>query len=873
MAYHYLGDIQHVTCQTATGKRRSPLSDISYNSGQTLKDETTGQNHHRKHTDGTNIIATDIVSSVPCDYGDTSVSSALRRERMYHELYQLNKVNSERIYWKTTIALPNEFDNEQIIKTANEIAMSFSAYFGRPVDYSVHRKPATKKRPANCHVHIAVPERKYVRGKWGAKSVSYYVNKDGTLNTQKQYKDENGNDVREPRVPKGEKPIYATDKDGHIYCVNQVKGSSGSLKWKMQNFEGLTKENISWMHEEIDRIQNRRLEEKGLEKVTRNDARTTKALKELGVKAQHIGKRDNEAQGESFYEKVAINEEYKRIANAMNSNYEKQDKAKKELKDNEQAIETAQKRVDSAKKIFRENNAKLQREKELAIQATVEYVENELQPEEQFVTKAVTEYNKAVALANENLDLLHTMAEQKIKLIDTALNKSADKANKTEKEKVIEEFIKANKKHWTTYRNATNARAKSSVVNIKKTARKQWRRCPGWTRCEFIRQTAGNDSAFVYKQYLKLKNESVAKPTGVTALKVVTCEEAVADVIESLPRLKSQMDKSKSAIENAEELTTNVLANRYKYDGINTYSPPANEDVLTLWASIPNRIISMMEENPRTLTRPLQDYHPKTDEKIFEDKLRTIEKQETKNEARKTKAKAESKDNKLSQVHATENKEDKNTTTTTVAGPIDKDLIAKHRADYNASAQHRLALLIKLREETAKAYAKHMFKEESKGYPQYRRDSEPINLMLENLEATKKETPYNYIAIEREEKAYERALARFRERYPNHPRREPNLEVNQKEATELFVKMRADLVKKKIEELHLPVPQELIRAYDDAAEKAQALWRLVEEDKKASGTQDTMQKSSQKKTKDQKTKTKTIRRIKDKEDSRNDYSR
>ena len=872
MAYHYLGDIQHVTCQTATGKRRSPLSDISYNSGQTLKDETTGQNHHRKHTDGTNIIATDIVSSVPCDYGDTSVSSALRRERMYNELYQLNKVNAERIYWKTTIALPNEFDNEQIIKTANEIAMSFSAYFGRPVDYSVHRKPATKKRPANCHVHIAVPERKYVRGKWGAKSVSYYINKDGTLNTQKQYKDENGNDVREPRVPKGEKPIYATDKDGHKYCVNQVKGSSGSLKWKMQNFENLTKENISWMHEEIDRIQNRRLEEAGLEKVTRNDARTTKELKKLGVKAQHIGKRDNEAQGESYYEKVAINEEYKRIANAMNSNYEKQDKAEKKLKDNEQAIETAQKRVDSAKKIFRENNAELQQEKELAIQATVEYVENELQPEEQFVTRAVTEYNKAVALANENLDLIKTIADEKINAINNVLIGSADK-EKTEKEKVIEDFLKVNKKHWKSYRDATNTKAKSSVENIKRTARKKWKRCPGWTRCEFVRQTAGTDSAVVYKKYLELKNESVAKPTGVTTLKVVTCEEAVADVIESLPRLKSQMDKSKSAVENARSMTTKTLFIKPKQGEANTYLPPANEDVLTLWASIPDRIISMMEENPRTISRPLQDYHPKTDEKIFEDKLRAIEKQEAENEARKAKAEAEVKDNKSTKTHATENKEDKKTTTTTVAGPIDKDLIAKHRADYNASAQHRLALLIKLREETAKAYAKHMFKEESKGYPQYRRDSEPINLMLENLEATKKETPYNYIAIEREEKAYERALARFRERYPNHPRREPNLEVNQKEATELFVKMRADLVKKKIEELNLPVPQELIRAYDDAAEKAQALWRLVEEDKKASGTQDTMQKSSQKKTKDQKTKTKTIRRVKSKDNSREDDGR
>ena len=102
MAYHYLGDIQHVTCQTASGQRRSPLSDISYNSGQELKDEYTGRVHHRQHTDGTDIVATDIVSAdTRCPYGDTSVSSARRREQMYNELYQLNRVNSERIYWKS----------------------------------------------------------------------------------------------------------------------------------------------------------------------------------------------------------------------------------------------------------------------------------------------------------------------------------------------------------------------------------------------------------------------------------------------------------------------------------------------------------------------------------------------------------------------------------------------------------------------------------------------------------------------------------------------------------------------------------------------------------------------------------------------------
>ena len=813
MAYHYLGDIQHVTCQTASGQRRSPLSDISYNSGQSLKDEITGRVHHRQHTDGTDIIATDIVSAdTRCPYGDTSVSSARRREQMYNELYQLNKVNAERIYWKTTIALPNEFDDEQCITTANEIAMSFSAYFSRPVDYSVHRKPATKKRPKNIHIHVALPERKFVRGNWGAKSVSYYINRDGTLNTQKQYKDENGNDVREPRTINDEEPVYAIDENGYEYCVNQVRDSNGRRKWKMQNFENLTKENISWMHEEIDRIQNRRLEEKGLEKVTRNDARTTKELKKLGVKAQHIGKRDNEAQGESYYEKVAINEEYKRIANAMNSNYEKQDKAERELKDTNRAEAEAEKQLDSVSKKVKNIEAELQQERELAEQATIAYVEETLQPEENYVKRAEEEYKKALTLVDKNLSVLRNIADKKIDAITKELTASS-KSEQTEKDKLINEFMSTNRQHWKTYRNAIDKIETSTVASVKKIAKKQWRRCPGWTRCEYIRQTAGNDSAYVYKQYLSLKGDSVKEPKDNTPLKVVTCEEVVADVIKSIPSLQSQVNKSKSAIENAEAITAEIRGAEQTHGKAELFLPPMNGDALALWASIPDRMVTMMEEKQGKVIRPLENYYPAKDTVIFEAKLRSL-------------------NNQVSQTNAGSDKTVNTTAVnTTAVEAVTQEIIAKHRADYDKSAKRRQELLTKLRSETAKVYAEYTYKEECDLYDQYLQDKEPFDICAENLEATKRDTPTNYAEIQRTQKRYDRMLEKLKERYPGHPLREPDITVNQAEAASMFKKYRADLVKRKIQELHLPVSEELISAYDAEAEQAQQLWKVIEADK------------------------------------------
>ena len=47
----------------------------------------------------------------------------------------------------------------------------------------------------------------------------------------------------------------------------------------------------------------------------------------------------------------------------------------------------------------------------------------------------------------------------------------------------------------------------------------------------------------------------------------------------------------------------------------------------------------------------------------------------------------------------------------------------------------------------------------------------------------------------------------------------------------MFEKYRADLVKRKIQEHNLPVPEELISAYDAEAERAQQLWKVVEADK------------------------------------------
>ncbi len=326
MAIHYFSDIKHVTCATRMGQRRSPVSDIAYNSGQELVDLTTGRVHARPHTDGTTIIATDIVCASPCPYGDSLVPSSLRRERMYNDLYCLNKKNTERIYWKAIIALPNEIGKEQLKSLAETIALVFSAKLQRPVDYSVHLKSG------NNHMHIAVPERKHDK-RWGPKSRSFYVNKDGTINYQKQYKDVDGNDIRKPRTVDDKEPVYAQDDTGHKVCINQFRDANGRRKWKMVNVEGLKPDEVAWMHDEADRVQNLFLQEWGIAAIQRNDPRTRKDLKDMGISAEHIGKRDAKLKNKSYYDKVKQNIQYKTISNLLNNQYKQIDTAEQRLKD------------------------------------------------------------------------------------------------------------------------------------------------------------------------------------------------------------------------------------------------------------------------------------------------------------------------------------------------------------------------------------------------------------------------------------------------------------------------------------------------------------------------------------------------------------
>jgi len=601
MALHYLGDIKHMTCQTAKGYRRSPLSDISYNSGQALTDNYNNHTYHRKHYDGTQIIDTDIVSTDKyCTYADNSIPSAERRCMMYNDLYRLNKNNTERVYWKTEIALPNGLTDEQLKEISREIALSFSAYLHRPIDYSIHKKTTTKNKPANNHMHLASPERIYDNGKWGGKSTSYYIDKQGNLIYDKNYKDANGNDIRKPRTIGNAEPVEAINPNtGLKYYVNQRKDGKGRLQWKKTDINALDKDALQWMHNEIDRIQNKALVRYGIDdRIQRNDKRTTHELQQAGIKAQHIGKRDMEKQGESYQEKLQLNQQYEFFKNTFNATYKKLDAAEHALaaaeRDEAVAIKEHHSVVADIAKV-NEDKERLQSEFNTTI---IDYIENELQPEEIFVQHSVTEFNKSVELARKNASDIITTMNNGIAAVNNDIKNFNRKNNPTDKELLTANYIKTNGNHMERYRNAADRIYSSSISaeRIKTSARKRWRRSQGWLTRNYIRKVMDKEIADLYEMYLFLKKLITREEKNNNKyLYPVTCDHAIRSIImgKSVPGIKLRIDSNQSWTDNAIRITSETNSQYDKDAQSELHLPPASVEPLILWHNVPERMIQL----------------------------------------------------------------------------------------------------------------------------------------------------------------------------------------------------------------------------------------------------------------------------------------
>jgi len=863
-----MGDIKHMTCQTEKGFRRSPLSDISYNCGQKLTDEFTKRTHNRKHYDGTQIIDSDIVSAdESCIYGDSSIKSDKRRNMMYNDLYRLNKKNSERIYWKTEIALPNNMTDEQLKETAKEIALSFSQYLRRPVDYSIHKKPPKKTKPGNNHVHIAVPERVFDNGKWSGKSTSYYIDMEGNLIYDKIYKDEQGNDIRKPCTIDNEEPIYAINPEtGLKYYVNQRKDKNGRLQWKNKDINALGKSDLKWMHNEIDRIQNMVLSNHKInDQVKRNDSRTTTALKEAGIKAQHIGKRDAEKKGESYQEKIEQNQQYEFFKNVFDNKFANLDEKEREFYAAERAEVQAEKScaaitIEKEKKIQEANN--LQNEVNVAI---TDYIENELQPEEIFVKDSISEFNKAIDLVKQNTDPIITTMNNGISAINEKINKFNSQENPTDRERLLIDYIASNGYHMERYGNAAYEifRKSLSSEKIQAASRKRWRKYRGWLTRNYIHKVVGKEAAFLYEKYLRLKN--IIKPEEQNPKKhigPVTMEFALTSIINggSVPNIKSRIRNDQTITNNAVRITAETNTQFNKDAQSENHLPPPTAEPLILWNTLPNRILQLTNEEKRVFYNPLPDYQPQKDQQVFQDKLTEMDTlafqavTHQQNDLTQTKESLNRISNIINIIN--EHIADRRA--------AEQERIRKEEADRRAAWSReeydRLAAIAKndleaYRSAVVKHVAENEYKEKLAAYNAYKEIKEPVDAAYQKwqdvrdaeIEEARRKTEQSHFfdyepnqsridyyesLYDQEKRIFDSYVKRY---FPDGTPKEPNLEYIKNTAWQKYGKRQANLLIKDSKDMFFANKETLLAAYLKSAAARNNYWKNKPDDDPAAG--------------------------------------
>ncbi len=831
MALHYMGNVKHITCQTSKGHRRSPVLDISYNCGEPLKDLDNGKTYYRKHTDGTIILYSDIVcADDTCEYGHNKTTVKERREKMYNDLYNLTKNNSERIYWTAPIALPNSFNDAQMQEAAREIALEISKFLNRPVDYSIHKKPATKRKQANNHIHIAVPEWKWTKGKWGAKGVWLYVNKDGSINYTKQYKDADGNDIRIPYTIDDAEPVYETDpKTGHLVCINQKKDTKGRKQWKMVNIEGLTPDKLKELHNIIDKVNNHILEKYQInDRIKRNNPKTKEILNKAGIEQVHIGKRDAEKQGKSYQEKIYQNKKYDLYRNMIDESLQKQDIAQEYLEtvsEKELQADIEKNEINEALVKNRQEIATLEAETADAID---DYIQNELKPEEKFVSAAMNEYKKAITFVHATLAPAQDAMVAGIHAINADIDEYNRKATPTARERLAVNFHVANGHNMEYIHKTTDEVMEHNPVNRMRAAViGRWNRTAGWHRVNYITRYVSKEAGFLYAKYLRSHN--VIKPDEKNDRKIippVTCEKSIINILDggSVPGIKTKLQTGKSASENITAIAAETYA-QWTQDATGIYHmPPTDTEVITLCNTLPERMIQLTAMEKHIYYNPIkEDYKPENDLQMYLAQDKELEEAEKKAEEERKAAEAKRKAEEAARLEAERLKN------------------AYDPEEYKRLAAIRSEKLETWREDVVLFIAKKRYQEELGRNENYNTLKTAVNKADRELQDFKKKETEKKEAYENKnafwklyeyeykidqdkinelEKKLEQAKSKLEKQFPVPPD-EADATLIEQEERQRLKKKRADLLFKEAKEAGYQDKKGYFKAYKTAAAVAQ----------------------------------------------------
>lgn len=633
---HY-ANVKHRTCQTANGQRRSPVAGPSYESDMELLDRTTGKTLHRKHTDGTQVIYSEIFSSDQnCKYADKSIPVQSRRTELWNDLYAENKSNSERIAAYGEIAIPNNITDEEMIALAKRLGQHFSTTYKRPVDLSIHKKRG------NNHIHFSIPEREYKNGRWLQKRKKFYKDWNGNLIHNKIYKDSNGWDIRKPKidkkiVPAGADP-YERDRKTGDYLYQKL-GERNKKKWEEDTRTGkfLEPEELSQLHNDIDDIVNTFLREQGYNvTVKRNRPEVTKLMKELGIKQIRIATSDYKTNSPVVEEIQKKNARNKTLQRAIEENFDKEEKAEIDLafaENEETKTDALATLYTEERKTAEKNLEKARQEEQRAIE---DYIETELKPDQIFIAD-YTQPHK------ESLEFKEAQCSEAVRILSAGSAATEDsiknleqKNSLTEQEENRLHLLRKNKISWDRSREkVSEIRKRNNAQAVRKIYQEKWNGLSGWKRANYIYSRVGHEAGIIYRDYLITKGYIRPEDNPDTTIPAkVSFERALQSIVngKSVPGIKAHFDRTLSAKDNVKNAATSTFSCWEKNTRTELHNPPAPEDFefLTAVNTAPERFQQIAEGRDQyNIYKAIPtNYNPAEDYQIYKEKEEAISKKE-----------------------------------------------------------------------------------------------------------------------------------------------------------------------------------------------------------------------------------------------------
>ena len=568
-----------------------------------------------------------LPSGAPLDYNDP--------EKCWNDL---NKLEKDRLAVRFLLPIPKELTEEQGIELAKEWAYQEFVSKGMVVQLSFH---AEKDGNGNLHCHGLGSYRQLINGQWAE------------VKSHKAFVNENGEPLEKVDTPKLKNGKLQYDKQGNIKFV---KG------WQELVYD---KNKKPFLHEDgtpvLRDIRTPLLNPDGTQVKTKNGKYYKLAWKERKITMSDLERREAAAEARKLWEKC-INQSFERhnirdkdgnILKVDLRSYAEQDKDKTE---EEKRIPTKHQGIGPAAELIKEENQReMQRRKDIAeqkklaqkidnsIKVITDYVEQELKPEEMFVSDYMQPIKEAISLKNEIADEAHEILLDGYETTGEEIRNLQKQKTLSDREQARLRLLQDNKTSWEKSVHKINTiRNYNGTVNLESHCRKTWRGLTGWKRYGYVKNR-NKRQAEIYKSYLIHKGQidPTEQNPDLSLPEKVTLNQALYSVIKgnSVPNMKASYDNKLSAQQNTRNTAAVTFAKWKDNVTSDLHTPPATSDfeIMTVIQTVPERVTQLATDSKRIYYSAVpHDYSMEQDHQRYLTRMLEIDEAERKaEEARK----------------------------------------------------------------------------------------------------------------------------------------------------------------------------------------------------------------------------------------------